>query len=95
MMERSEALSLDHALLRRLQVRVGDLLEEDLSARRRRHLPALSEEDTEAFKAELAHRVVDEHAKSQAEGGLGQLDHLLLRHAISSRESGAGVRARV
>ncbi|KQY49594.1 type II secretion system protein E [Nocardioides sp. Root140] len=93
MMERSEALSLDHALLRRLQVRVGDLLEEDLSARRRRHLPALSEEDTEAFKAELAHRVVDEHAKSQAEGGLGQLsweDTQDLVNALKNRLYGAG-----
>ena len=60
-MERSEVPSLDHALLRRLQVRVGDLLEEDLAERRRRHQTPLSDEDTDAFKAELAHRVVDEH----------------------------------
>lgn len=96
-MERSEApsplLSLDHALLRRLQVRVGDLLEEDVSERRRRHQPPLSDEDTDAFKAELAHRVVDEHARSQAEGGLGQLsweDTQDLVNALKNRLYGAG-----
>jgi pilus assembly protein CpaF len=92
-MERSEALSLDHALLRRLQVRVGDLLEEDLSERRRRHQPPLSDEDTDAFKAELAHRVVDEYARSQAEGGLGQLsweDTQDLVNALKNRLYGAG-----
>ena len=92
-MERSEALSLDHALLRRLQVRVGDLLEEDLSERRRRRQPPLSDEDTDAFKAELAHRVVDEYARSQAEGGLGQLsweDTQDLVNALKNRLYGAG-----
>ena len=96
-MDLSEAspsvLSLDHALLRRLQVRVGDLLEEDLSARRRLRRPALSDEDTDAFKAELAHRVVDEHARSQAEGGLGQLsweDTQDLVNALKNRLYGAG-----
>lgn len=92
-MERSEALSLDHALLRRLQVRVGDLLEEDLSERRRRHQPPLSDEDTDAFKAELAHRVVDEYTRSQAEGGLGQLsweDTQDLVNALKNRLYGAG-----
>ena len=90
---RSDVLSLDHALLRRLQVRVGDLLEADLSERRRRHQSPLSEEDTDAFKAELAHRVVDEHARSQAEGGLGQMsweDTQDLVNALKNRLYGAG-----
>lgn len=92
-MERSEALSIDHALLRRLQVRVGDLLEEEISERRRQQLPPWSDEDTDAFKAELAHRVVDEHAKSQAERGLGQLsweDSQDLVNALKNRLYGAG-----
>jgi Flp pilus assembly CpaF family ATPase len=92
-MEHSEALSLDHALLRRLQVRVGDLLEEDLSARRRRGQPPLSDEDTDVFKAELAHRVVDDHARAQAEQGLGQLtweDTQDLVNALKNRLYGAG-----
>ena len=92
-MERSEAPSLDHALLRRLQVRVGDLLEEDLAERRRRHQPPLSDEDTDAFKAELAHRVVDEHARSQAEGGFGEMsweDNQDLVNGLKNRLYGYG-----
>jgi glutaredoxin len=47
----SDIRGIDHTLLRRLQVQVGDRLEEQLQTRARARQP-LSDEDVEAFKAE-------------------------------------------
>lgn len=62
-----DARGIDHGLLRRLQVRVGDRLEEHLGVRANQRQPSLSEEDVDALKAELAHQVVEEYAREQAE----------------------------
>lgn len=82
----------DHSLLRRLQVQVGDRLEEYLRGEARRGRP-LSDEDADAFKAELAHRVVEDYARDQAERGDGamsweeQQDYV---RALKDRLYGAG-----
>lgn len=83
---------IDHSLLRRLQVQVGDRLEEYLRGAARRGRP-LSDEDADAFKAELAHRVVEDYARDQAERGDGamsweeQQDYV---RALKDRLYGAG-----
>ena len=83
---------IDHSLLRRLQVQVGDRLEEYLRGEARRGQP-LSDEDVDAFKAELAHRVVEDFARAQAERGDGamsweeQQDYV---RALKNRLYGAG-----
>ena len=53
-------------------MQVGDRLEEHLRARARKGQP-LSDEDADAFKAELAHRVVEDYARDQAERGTGRV----------------------
>jgi Flp pilus assembly CpaF family ATPase len=68
-----EIRGVDHTLLRRLQVQVGDRLEHHLQERTRRHEPRLSDEDVDVFKAELAHRVVEDYASELAEQGKGTL----------------------
>ena len=83
---------IDHGLLRRLQVQVGDRLEEYLRTQARKGQPLL-DEDADAFKAELAHRVVEDHARAQAERGDGamsweeQQDYV---RALKNRLYGAG-----
>ena len=68
-----EIRGIDHTLLRRLQVQVGDRLEHHMQDRARRHQPQMSDEDVDAFKAELAHRVVEDFASELAEQGKGTL----------------------
>lgn len=63
----------DHTLLRRLQVQVGDHLEQRTRDRSVAGHPALSDEDTDALKAELVHQVVDDYVADLAERGLGTL----------------------
>lgn len=88
----AEVRGIDHSLLRRLQVQVGDRLEEYLRGEARRGQP-LSDEDVDAFKAELAHRVVEDYARDQAERGIGamsweeQQDYV---RALKNRLYGAG-----
>lgn len=83
---------IDHSLLRRLQVQVGDRLEEYLRTQARKGQPLL-DEDADAFKAELAHRVVEDFARAQAERGHGamsweeQQDYV---RALKNRLYGAG-----
>lgn len=88
----SDIRGIDHTLLRRLQVQVGDRLEEQLQARARAGRP-LSDEDVEAFKAELAHQVVEDYAKDRAEGGHGDVsweETQDLVTALRNRLYGAG-----
>lgn len=88
-----DARSIDHTLLRQLQVRVGDRLEEYLHSRSQQRHPPLSEEDVDALKAELAHQVVADYAREQAERGDGamsweeQQDYI---QGLKNRLSGAG-----
>ena len=84
---------IDHGLLRRLQVQVGDRLEEHLRNHERAGQRRLSEEDLDALKAELAHRVVEDHARELAEHGNGtwtwedQQDYI---QGLKNRLYGAG-----
>lgn len=83
----------DHTLLRRLQVQVGDRLEKAITDRARAGQPAMSAEDEEAFKAELAHQVVAEYARDLAEKGQGSMrweDTQDLINALKSLLYGAG-----
>ncbi|ABM10564.1 CpaF family protein [Paenarthrobacter aurescens] len=83
----------DHTLLRRLQVQVGDRLEKAVTDRARAGQPAMSGEDEEAFKAELAHQVVAEYARDLAEKGQGSMrweDTQDLINALKSLLYGAG-----
>jgi len=68
-----EIRGIDHTLLRRLQVQVGDRLEHHMQDGVRRHEPPMSDEDVDAFKAELAHQVVEGYARDLAEQGKGTL----------------------
>jgi len=89
----TEVRGIDHNLLRRLQVQVGDRLEQEIAARARRGDPALPVDDEEAFKAELAHQVVRDYAREVAERGEGQVsweDSQDLVNALKSRLYGAG-----
>lgn len=85
-----DSRGIDHQLLRTLQVRVGDRLEERLNSGSQRRL---SDEDVNALKAELAHQVVEDHARAQAEKGRGamsweeQHDYI---QALKNRLYGAG-----
>lgn len=63
----------DHTLLRRLQVQVGDRLETALQTLAAEGKSALSDDDTDALKAELAHQVVEDYARDLAEQGMGRL----------------------
>lgn len=88
-----EIRGIDHTLLRRLQVQVGDRLEHHMQERARRHEPPMSEEDVDAFKAELAHQVVEDYARELAEQGKGTLrweDTQDLIKALKNRLYGAG-----
>jgi len=88
-----EIRGIDHTLLRRLQVHVGDRLEHHMQERARRHEPRMSEEDVDVFKAELAHRVVEAYAAELAEQGKGTLrweDTQDLITALKNRLYGAG-----
>ena len=67
----TEIRSADHTLLRRLQVQVGDRLEQRTRSRSVEGHRALSDEDTDALKAELVHQVVDDYAADLAERGVG------------------------
>lgn len=84
---------IDHTLLGRLQVQVGDRLERDQLERDAAKRPRLEGEDLDAFKTELAHRVVEDHARAQAEQGAGamswevQQDYI---QALKHRLYGAG-----
>lgn len=85
---------IDHSLLRRLQVQVGDRLEVYLNAKARDPgRERLSDEDVDALKAELAHRVVEDYAREQAEHSEGamsweeQQDYV---QALKNRLYGAG-----
>ena len=70
---RNEIHSVDHTLLRRLQVQVGDRLEAQLADRSRQRQAPLSEAGVDALKAELAHRVVEDYANEVAEQGMGSM----------------------
>ncbi len=88
-----EIRGIDHTLLRRLQVQVGDRLEHHMQDRVRRHEPPMSDEDVDAFKAELAHQVVEDYARELAEQGKGTLrweDTQDLIKALKNRLYGAG-----
>ena len=88
-----EIRGIDHTLLRRLQVQVGDRLEHHMQDRVRRHEPQMSDEDVDAFKAELAHQVVEDYARELAEQGKGTLrweDTQDLIKALKNRLYGAG-----
>lgn len=88
-----EIRGIDHTLLRRLQVQVGDRLEHHMQDRVRRHEPRMSDEDVDAFKAELAHQVVEDYASELAEQGKGTLrweDTQDLITALKNRLYGAG-----
>jgi pilus assembly protein CpaF len=88
-----EIRGIDHTLLRRLQVQVGDRLEHHMQDRVRRHEPRMSDEDVDAFKAELAHQVVEDYASELAEQGKGTLrweDTQDLIKALKNRLYGAG-----
>ena len=88
----ADVRGIDHGLLRRLQVQVGDRLEEYLRTEARTGRQ-LSDDDVDAFKAELAHRVVEDYAREQAEHGHGamsweeQQDYI---QALKNRLYGAG-----
>lgn len=84
---------IDHNLVRRLQVRVGDRLESEITARARSGRPALAEEDLDALKNELAHSVVDDYVRDRAEAGLGAVgweESQDLVNALRNRLLGAG-----
>ena len=88
-----EVRGIDHTLLRRLQVQVGDRLEHHIQERARRHAPPMSDEDVDAFKAELAHRVVEDYASELAEQGKGTMrweDTQDIIGALKNRLYGAG-----
>jgi pilus assembly protein CpaF len=88
-----EIRGIDHTLLRRLQVQVGDRLEYHMQERTRRHEPRMADEDVDAFKAELAHQVVEDYASELAEQGKGSLrweDTQDLITALKNRLYGAG-----
>lgn len=88
-----EIRGIDHTLLRRLQVQVGDRLEHHMQDRSRRHEPRMSDEDVDAFKAELAHQVVEDYARELAEQGKVTLrweDTQDLIKALKNRLYGAG-----
>ena len=88
-----EIRGIDHTLLRRLQVQLGDRLEHHMQDRARRHEPPMSDEDVDAFKAELAHQVVEDYARELAEQGKGTLrweDTQDLIKALKNRLYGAG-----
>lgn len=88
-----EVLGLDHNLLRRLQVQVGDRLEEELTTRAKAGRPALGTEDLDALKAELAHSVVDGYVRELAESGRGAVsweESQDLVDALCNRLIGAG-----
>lgn len=88
-----EIRGIDHTLLRRLQVQVGDRLEHHMQERTRRHEPRMSDEDVDAFKAELAHQVVEDYAAELAEHGKGTMrweDTQDLIKALKNRLYGAG-----
>ena len=88
-----EIRGIDHTLLHRLQVQVGDRLEHHMQDRVRRHEPQMSDEDVDAFKAELAHQVVEDYARELAEQGKGTLrweDTQDLIKALKNRLYGAG-----
>ncbi len=88
-----EVRGIDHTLLRRLQVQVGDRLEHHIQERARRHASPMSDEDVDAFKAELAHRVVEEYASELAEQGKGTMrweDTQDIIGALKNRLYGAG-----
>lgn len=83
---------IDHTLLRRLQVQVGDRLEDQMQARERAGTP-LSDEDADACKAELAHAVVEDYARERAESGHGAMpweESQDLVTALKNRLYGAG-----
>ena len=63
----------DNTLLRQLQVRVGDRLEREITSRARSGKPAMTAEDEEVMKAELARQVVSEHVREVAEHGEGTM----------------------
>lgn len=88
-----EVRGLDHNLLRRLQVQVGDRLEEELTSRAKAGRPALGTEDLDALKAELAHSVVDRYVRELAESGRGAVsweESQDLVDALCNRLIGAG-----
>lgn len=83
----------DNTLLRQLQVRVGDRLEREITSRARSGKPAMTAEDEEVMKAELARQVVSEHVREVAEHGEGTMkweDAEDLIDALKSLLYGAG-----
>jgi pilus assembly protein CpaF len=88
-----EIRGIDHTLVRRLQVQVGDRLERHVAERARRGEPRMSDEDVDVFKAELAHRVVEDYAREVAEDGqvaMSWEDTQDLITALKHRLYGAG-----